>query len=383
MEFSFNLAPEDAIKFFDNKKIVTQEQLNNIIGLNKAKAFHLANYNNLKVLQDVKNRLSDALKNGTTFQTFQKDLAKTVQEGTFTKRRLNTVFRTNVNSAYQAGRYKNLTANVNNRPYWMYVGIMDDRIRPSHASAHGKVFRYDHPFWAHFYPPNGFNCRCSVTALSEKDLKRRGLSVEDEADANIRHSQTQDSPKDGKYTYRNDKTGTRLTPDAGFDYPAQLALYAPKLDLFDEKLARTYIQRELNGATFAFVYNDIVKKLEQVSKKDWKKSAVEIRNNIAIQGSFASGFLTKKQQVQLGSEARTIWLSDDTLIKNIMHHPDLGIANYQLLPLLFSKIDFTKNLPTLNNNKKYKVTYGGENYILTFKVVGEKEIFLLSVFIKK
>lgn len=31
--------------------------------------------------------------------------------------------------------------------------------------------------WASIFPPNGFNCRCRVIALSEAAVKRRGLTV--------------------------------------------------------------------------------------------------------------------------------------------------------------------------------------------------------------
>jgi uncharacterized protein with gpF-like domain len=42
---------------------------------------------------------------------------------------------------------------------------------------HGQVFRHDDPLWSSIFPPNGFNCRCRVIALSEAAVKRRGLTV--------------------------------------------------------------------------------------------------------------------------------------------------------------------------------------------------------------
>ena len=39
---------------------------------------------------------------------------------------------------------------------------------------------YD-PFWDTFYPPNGWNCRCRVRALTERQVMSRGLKVEDGA----------------------------------------------------------------------------------------------------------------------------------------------------------------------------------------------------------
>jgi hypothetical protein len=39
----------------------------------------------------------------------------------------------------------------------------------------GKVLLYDHPWWRQNYPPNGFNCRCTVIALSRVEMERDEL----------------------------------------------------------------------------------------------------------------------------------------------------------------------------------------------------------------
>lgn len=37
------------------------------------------------------------------------------------------------------------------------------------------MYHIDDPFWDYFYPPNGFNCRCTVKALSDRDLAKKDI----------------------------------------------------------------------------------------------------------------------------------------------------------------------------------------------------------------
>ena len=41
----------------------------------------------------------------------------------------------------------------------------DDRVRPEHASLEGVTLPITDTFWEEFYPPNGWNCRCTVTQV--------------------------------------------------------------------------------------------------------------------------------------------------------------------------------------------------------------------------
>ena len=41
----------------------------------------------------------------------------------------------------------------------------DDRVRPEHASLEGVTLPITDTFWQEFYPPNGWNCRCTVTQV--------------------------------------------------------------------------------------------------------------------------------------------------------------------------------------------------------------------------
>ena len=43
------------------------------------------------------------------------------------------------------------------------------------AAMDSKVFRFDDRIWDTHHPPNGFNRRCMVKALTEEDFKEQKL----------------------------------------------------------------------------------------------------------------------------------------------------------------------------------------------------------------
>ena len=81
---------------------------------------------------------------------------------------MEVIYRTNMQNAYMAGRWQELQDNRAAMPYLQYTAVMDNRTRPLHRELHGQVYHIDDPFWDTFYPPNGFNCRCTVTAYGER-----------------------------------------------------------------------------------------------------------------------------------------------------------------------------------------------------------------------
>ena len=46
-----------------------------------------------------------------------------------------------------------------------YRTAHDDRVRPEHAELEGVTLPIDDSFWASYYPPNGWNCRCTVVQV--------------------------------------------------------------------------------------------------------------------------------------------------------------------------------------------------------------------------
>ena len=83
---------------------------------------------------------------------------------------LQTVFNTNVSTAYGAGRFRQLTDPdvIEERPYVQYRTVGDMRVRDQHRLLDDMIFRADDTTFAGVYPPNGFNCRCSVVSYTLK-----------------------------------------------------------------------------------------------------------------------------------------------------------------------------------------------------------------------
>lgn len=46
-----------------------------------------------------------------------------------------------------------------------YRTANDDKVRPQHAALHGVTLPISDPFWKTYYPPNGWNCRCTVVQV--------------------------------------------------------------------------------------------------------------------------------------------------------------------------------------------------------------------------
>ncbi len=49
--------------------------------------------------------------------------------------------------------------------YLQYRTAGDDRVRPEHAELNGVTLPMSDPFWDEYYPPNGWNCRCTVVQV--------------------------------------------------------------------------------------------------------------------------------------------------------------------------------------------------------------------------
>jgi len=143
-------------------------------------AFTVSRLARADMLAEIFEALYRAIQDGTSFETWSKDLEHIwVENGWVGLQawRIDTIFRTNIQTAYNVGRYKQMMLVSDARPFWQYSAVNDSRTRPTHRALHGRVYRFDSPFWDVWYPPNGHRCRCKVKTLSDRQVRDRGLDV--------------------------------------------------------------------------------------------------------------------------------------------------------------------------------------------------------------
>ena len=177
------LTMKEAAEFWKTKKILPPKDFYNLAEVSRGRAFTVSDLATRDCIDTVYSSIQKAISEGTSYGEWKRSL-KTVwdkagwvsEEGKLLNhRRVNTIFRTNIQTAYQAGRFDQMKRTAANRPYWQYEAVGDKRTRPTHWALHGKIFPSDHEFWDTFYPPNGFNCRCTVITLSERQAKGKTI----------------------------------------------------------------------------------------------------------------------------------------------------------------------------------------------------------------
>jgi len=173
----------EAIAFAKKQKVVLpDEYYGERIGLARAQARTISGLAGVDQIQSVFDKLDAVLNDGGTFRDFQKSVADGTLDVGLPKHRLELVFRNNIQTAYAAGRWQQVQANKENRPYLQYVAINDGRTRPSHARMNGHIAAVDDPWWTTHAPLNGYRCRCSQVSLTEAQAKKKGIKPASKAE---------------------------------------------------------------------------------------------------------------------------------------------------------------------------------------------------------
>lgn len=171
---SFDLPSTGAIDYLRNLTPVTKDLFDGLTRQYRNDAITVAGVNDQRIIQKVRDALGIVVTEGGTAEDFRKIVNHITDEAGAAKLsafEIDTVFNTNVQKAYSAGRYEQMNDEsvLDALPFWQYWTVGDDRVRPEHAAIDGFVARAIDPVWHKIYPPSGFNCRCSVVPITEEE----------------------------------------------------------------------------------------------------------------------------------------------------------------------------------------------------------------------
>jgi SPP1 gp7 family putative phage head morphogenesis protein len=195
---AFRVTPRAAIEWFESLGIRVAWNWQADLQAGEDLAFYVSKVMEQDVVLAIKQEIARALKLGVGKTQFRKFLlgrlaqlgwigarevvspsGETETVDISTPARMDVIFRTNAQTAYNAGRYQAQLQSAAAAPYWQYVAVLDARTRSTHAAMNGKVFLARDSIWTSIYPPCGFNCRCRVRAMTETSFKASGLPLLD------------------------------------------------------------------------------------------------------------------------------------------------------------------------------------------------------------
>lgn len=125
--------------------------------------------------------LNREVKNSKGFADFKRRAHESGLLDDYNKHKLAVEYQLAVNTGMQSSRYWQQVRDRDAFPYLEYYTQGDDQVRPAHAALDGKVFKSDDPVWDKIYPPNGWNCRCTVLPVAFKPeevlTEQQGLAL--------------------------------------------------------------------------------------------------------------------------------------------------------------------------------------------------------------
>ena len=106
--------------------------------------------------------LIDENGNRKPFERFLNDVQKV--DKTYNEHYLRAEYNFAHASAMMAAKWEAF-AEDGDRYNLQYRTVGDDHVRPEHAALNGTTLPFSDAFWDSYYPPNGWNCRCTVVQV--------------------------------------------------------------------------------------------------------------------------------------------------------------------------------------------------------------------------
>lgn len=169
---------EEAIAWFQRRFPVTEAVLAALGEYAGERAWTVAGIAQLDVVLDVFRSIEQAIANGTPLDEWKQEMGEKLFAawGKRDSARVETIFLTNVQKAYNAGRWRQVKDPlvVKARPFLGYDAILDGRTSPVCKRCDGTLLPADDPWWESHVPPLHHRCRSTIRSFTKREADRRG-----------------------------------------------------------------------------------------------------------------------------------------------------------------------------------------------------------------
>lgn len=169
----------EAVAWFRARVPMTEEAFGELSARAQEKAFTVANVAQLDVVTDAWEALDKAIDEGTDLREFVADVGAQLEQawGGEDPARLESMFRTNVQFAYAAGRtiMQDDPAIKEARPFKRFMAVLDSRTSEICSERDGTVLPADDPFWDSNNPPLHRGCRSTIITLDPEQAQEFGV----------------------------------------------------------------------------------------------------------------------------------------------------------------------------------------------------------------
>ncbi len=180
-----NMPYHEAVEFLKKRDVIKKVDYDKLSDKMKFRAFTASRINDGKLLEKLNAQMLANVNDGKGLKDFlsltKTDILNKIGMGPNQGWYWETVYRTNVQTAYNVGRAMGFEAD---KPLALqFVGIDDARQTDVCHSLSGIVRPYGDPFWQSHFPPLHFNCRSTIRAIYDEAELPEEWSGLDEAES--------------------------------------------------------------------------------------------------------------------------------------------------------------------------------------------------------
>lgn len=175
---------EEAAKWLRDKPVVGREVFDGLVPELRARAFFITGIEDANVVGEIR-EIAAQLPEGMPWEEAKQQLVSKLgpwlsagdERQKAARARAELILRTHGFQAYQVAQHRVMRRQEDVFPFWQYLTLSDEKVRPGHAALDGKVAPANSPFWHDHSPPWQWGCRCRKVSLLPDEVDE--LKAED------------------------------------------------------------------------------------------------------------------------------------------------------------------------------------------------------------